>query len=95
VAPGVVATPLFARNIPEDHIRDVMIDRVPLGRLSTAEDQANPCLFLLTEGAAYINGTVLTVDGGLTAGFFTHWSGEDLASKALMEQGIYSRPAAQ
>jgi NAD(P)-dependent dehydrogenase (short-subunit alcohol dehydrogenase family) len=92
VAPGVVGTPLFTRNIPAEHIRDVMVDRVPMQRLSTADDQAHPCLFLLSDGATYVNGAVLAVDGGLTSGFFTHWNGADLGSKAMMERGLYAAP---
>ncbi len=93
IAPGAVGTPLFHRNIPEDHVRDVMIDRVPMQRLSTADDQAHPCLFLLSDGAAYVNGAVLAVDGGLTSGFFTRWNGADLGSKAMLERGLYAAPA--
>jgi NAD(P)-dependent dehydrogenase (short-subunit alcohol dehydrogenase family) len=92
VAPGPVYTPLFERNIPPEHIRDVMQDRIPAGRLATAEDQAHPCLFLLSDEAAYINGITLPVDGGMSAGFMTHWNGADLGSKAMLERGLYSAP---
>jgi 3-oxoacyl-[acyl-carrier protein] reductase len=40
---------------------------VPLGRLGTPQDQANACLFLLSDQAAFITGTELIVDGGVTA----------------------------
>ena len=42
-------------------------DFVPLGRIGTVDDMANACLFLLSDKAAFITGTELTVDGGLTA----------------------------
>jgi NAD(P)-dependent dehydrogenase (short-subunit alcohol dehydrogenase family) len=90
VAPGFVDTPLLQRNIPQRYRREVMIDRVPLARLATAEDVANACMFLLSDAAAYITGTVLTIDGGLTAGFFTRKSGGDYASQSLLDQGVYS-----
>src|ERR1700722_4551326 len=89
VAPGFVDTPLLQRNIPDRYRREVMIDRVPLARLATARDVANACMFLLSEAAAYITGTVLTIDGGLTAGFFTRKSGGDYASQSLLNQGAY------
>jgi NAD(P)-dependent dehydrogenase (short-subunit alcohol dehydrogenase family) len=95
VAPGVVDTPLLRRNIPTDHIEEVMLGRVPLCRLSTGEDQANASLFLLSQAAAYITGVLLPVDGGLTAGFFTNWNGADLGSNALLERGVYGSPEAQ
>ena len=90
VAPGFVDTPLLRRNIPQRYRSDVMLDRVPLGRLACANDVANSCLFLLSDAASYITGTVLTIDGGLTAGFFTRRKGADYASQALLDQGIYS-----
>jgi NAD(P)-dependent dehydrogenase (short-subunit alcohol dehydrogenase family) len=40
---------------------------IPLGRLGTPEDVAGPALFLASEGAAYINGVLLFVDGGQLA----------------------------
>jgi len=40
---------------------------IPLGRLGTTQDQANACLFLLSNKASYITGAELVVDGGATA----------------------------
>lgn len=84
VAPGVVDTPLLRRNIPEAHVEGVMLDRTPLGRFCNAEEVASASLFLLSAAASYVNGTVLTVDGGLSAGFFTHEHGADFGSRALL-----------
>lgn len=93
VAPGVVDTPLLRRTIPPEHIANAMIDRVPLGRFSHAGEQAHACMFLLSDAASYITGATLIVDGGLTAGFFTRWGGADYGSNALLERGVYARPA--
>ena len=38
---------------------------VPLGRLASAQDIANACLFLAFDQSAYITGVVLDVSGGL------------------------------
>lgn len=92
VAPGVVDTPLLKANIPPDHLRHAMVDRNPLGRLSRPDEQAGPTLFLLSDAASYVNGAVLTVDGGSSAGFFTRWNGADLGSRALLEAGAYGQP---
>lgn len=81
VAPGIVDTPLLRANLSADHVQGVMCDRVPMARLSTAEDQANVCLFLLSDAAAYVTGAVIPVDGGLTAGYFTHLYGADAGAK--------------
>lgn len=88
-APGAVDTPLLRGGVPSDFIEDVMIDRTPMQRLASADDQAMGCLFLLSEGARFINGVVLPVDGGATAGYLTRWSGADYASNALASKGVY------
>lgn len=92
VAPGVVDTPLVRANIPPDHLQYAMIDRVPMGRLSSADEQAGPTLFLLSDAASFVTGSVMTVDGGTSAGFFTRWNGADLGSRALLEVGAYGEP---
>jgi NAD(P)-dependent dehydrogenase (short-subunit alcohol dehydrogenase family) len=93
VAPGVVDTPLLRRNVPADHIANAMVDRVPLGRFSSAEEQAKVCMFLLSDAASYITGATIAVDGGLTAGYFTRWHGADLGSNALLARGAYQNPS--
>jgi hypothetical protein len=61
-----------------------------MGRLASAHDQARGCLFLLSEAAGFINGAVLPVDGGATAGYLTRWNGADYASNALAAGGVYA-----
>ncbi len=46
-----------------------MLDHVPLGRPGTTQEVAHGVLFLVAPEASYINGAVLTVDGGWTAGY--------------------------
>ena len=64
IAPGFVATPILG-TMPQKVI-DEMAHRVPLKRLGQPEDIANAYAFLASDEAAYINGTVLEVAGGLT-----------------------------
>jgi NAD(P)-dependent dehydrogenase (short-subunit alcohol dehydrogenase family) len=92
VAPGVVDTPLVRANLPPDHVRHAMVDRVPMARLARADEQAGPTLFLLSDGASFVNGAVLAVDGGTSSGYFTRWNGADLGSRALLEAGVYGEP---
>jgi len=63
VAPGFIATEMV-KTVPENILK-AMEDKTPLGRLGTPEDIANAYLFLAGSEAGYINGTVLSVDGGL------------------------------
>jgi NAD(P)-dependent dehydrogenase (short-subunit alcohol dehydrogenase family) len=46
-----------------------MLDHVPLGRPGTSEEVAHAALFLAAPESSYINGHILTVDGGWTAGY--------------------------
>ena len=64
VAPGFIQTPMTAAMPPE--VLKAMSDKVPVQRLGTAEDISSAVRFLASSSAAYINGTVLSIDGGLT-----------------------------
>ena len=64
VAPGFVATPILS-TMPEKVV-DEMKNRVPLKRLGQPEDIANVYAFLASDEAAYVNGAVLEVAGGMT-----------------------------
>ncbi|SHI57394.1 beta-ketoacyl-ACP reductase [Pseudozobellia thermophila] len=63
VAPGFIATEMV-ETIPEKVIKDLET-KTPLGRLGKPEDIANAYVFLSSEEASFINGTTLSVDGGL------------------------------
>lgn len=71
VAPGTVRTPAWrSREEANPAIFDQLSRWYPLGRVGTPADIAHAVLFLASEKAAWITGTTLTVDGGLTAGGF-------------------------
>ncbi len=63
VAPGFIVTPMTA-DVPEK-VLQIMRDKTPLGTLGEPEDVAQAYLFLASDEAKYINGAVLSVDGGL------------------------------
>ena len=45
-----------------------LLDRVPLGRMASAEEVAGVVAFLASDAAGYITGAVIPVDGGLGMG---------------------------
>jgi 3-oxoacyl-[acyl-carrier protein] reductase len=65
VAPGYISTGMTAQ-IPQPLI-DQAKEKIPVGRMGTPEDIAYAYLFLASDEAAFINGAVLHVDGGMVA----------------------------
>ena len=63
VCPGFIRTPILD-TIPEPVIQK-MIDKVPLGRLGKPEEIAGVYAFLASDDAAYLNGAVIEVSGGI------------------------------
>jgi 3-oxoacyl-[acyl-carrier protein] reductase len=63
VAPGYIATDMTADV--SDAARDAMLGMVPVGRAGDSADVSAAVLFLASEGASYITGQVLHVDGGM------------------------------
>jgi 3-oxoacyl-[acyl-carrier protein] reductase len=66
VAPGFIGTEM-TRAMPEAVLQG-MVARTPVGRLGAPEDIAYAYLFLASDAAGFINGAVLSVDGGLVLG---------------------------
>ena len=62
VAPGVTRTDMVAA-LPEDMVARVAAG-IPMGRVGEPEEVANAFLFLASDRASYVSGTVLGVDGG-------------------------------
>ncbi|GAK13942.1 SDR family NAD(P)-dependent oxidoreductase [Geomicrobium sp. JCM 19039] len=65
VAPGSVDTPMIRNIDPET--QDEIAASIPMGRLGKMEDIANSVLFLFCDGADYITGVTIPVDGGISA----------------------------
>jgi 3-oxoacyl-[acyl-carrier protein] reductase len=66
VAPGFIATDM-TKGMPEK-ILNAMLEHTPLGRPGQPEDVANAYVWLASDAASYISGTVLSVDGGVVTG---------------------------
>jgi NAD(P)-dependent dehydrogenase (short-subunit alcohol dehydrogenase family) len=74
ICPGTIDTP-FLEGILEkydpderDHMRAELEKRQPMGRLGRAEEIADFAVYLASEEAAFMNGAILPIDGGWTAG---------------------------
>ncbi len=66
VAPGFIETDM-THNMPAKVLQR-MVERIPLSRMGHPEDIAAVYAFLASEEAGYINGAVISVDGGLVVG---------------------------
>lgn len=64
IAPGYIATDNTAALQADQARSESILDRIPAGRWGTPDDLAGALVFLCSSAANYINGTVLTVDGG-------------------------------
>jgi NAD(P)-dependent dehydrogenase (short-subunit alcohol dehydrogenase family) len=65
IAPGPIPTEgAFSRLLPRPELAGEAKKRNPLGRFGTTEEFANLAAFLISDGSGYINGEVVTMDGG-------------------------------
>lgn len=64
IAPGYIATE-NTKALREDAVRNkAILDRIPQGRWGTPEDLMGTIVFLSSDASNYLNGSVVTVDGG-------------------------------
>ena len=63
VAPGFIDTDMTA--VLSDELKTLLLGKIPLKRLGTPDDIATAVAFLASEGASYITGHVLDVNGGM------------------------------
>ncbi|MBN2334359.1 glucose 1-dehydrogenase [Candidatus Bathyarchaeota archaeon] len=74
LVPGETVTPQWTASIesspdPEES-KNYLLNKIPTGRFAEPEDIALGALFLASDESRYVNGHILFVDGGLTAGFY-------------------------
>ena len=67
IPPTIVDTPMARKGEEEGNVPsvEVMAGMVPLGRAGTPEDIADACSFLCSDGAGYITGQIIGVNGGM------------------------------
>jgi NAD(P)-dependent dehydrogenase (short-subunit alcohol dehydrogenase family) len=68
VVPGPTDTGMLTRFTGTPESKAALVTTVPMGRLGLTEELANAIVFIASDDASFINGHVLNVDGGKTAG---------------------------
>ena len=76
VAPGITVTPMSAAYAVPPY-KDHISRNVPLGRWAEPDDVATTIAFLCSDGARYVTGQVITVDGGLSSLYWLSTTGRD------------------
>jgi len=67
VCPALVDTPMAADALVDPDMRAVMMAAHPIGRFGTSDDVARMLLYLASDDASWVTGSLFTIDGGLTA----------------------------
>lgn len=68
IAPGWILTPLSEPILAIDKYREPIMRKIPMQRFGTVDDVSGAALYLASDLARYVTGSVLTVDGGALAG---------------------------
>ncbi len=63
VAPGPILTDMLQGELDESELAELCRE-IPVGRIGSPQDVAAACVFLLGRGASFINGHILSLDGG-------------------------------
>ncbi len=67
IAPGATETERIQAQLTPER-RAALVQRIPLGRLATPEDQAGAILYLVSSLASYVTGVTIDVSGGILLG---------------------------
>jgi NAD(P)-dependent dehydrogenase (short-subunit alcohol dehydrogenase family) len=68
VAPGPTDTSMVTRFTGTPEKKAALVTTVPMGRLGLTEELANAIVFIASDEASFVNGHILNVDGGKSAG---------------------------
>jgi glucose 1-dehydrogenase len=76
IAPGLIETGMTAPLMAVPQAVDYMVDRTPIGRVGQPADVAAVAAFLASDDAGFVTGTMITPDGGITAGMYSAMSSQ-------------------
>ncbi len=68
IAPGAIDTPMASSTKSDPKILEGFMAMIPLHRMGTADEIAKAVVFLASDAASYITGSIVVVDGGWLAG---------------------------
>ncbi len=68
ICPGFIETDMTKGLSSKSELKEQVISRIPMGRFGKPEEVAKAAVFLASDGASYITGHCLIIDGGWTAG---------------------------
>jgi NAD(P)-dependent dehydrogenase (short-subunit alcohol dehydrogenase family) len=69
LSPGTIDTPVFDKFVPAEHVESVKkmwVDLIPAGKIGQPSDIGKAAVFLASDESAFVLGTELIVDGGMT-----------------------------
>jgi NAD(P)-dependent dehydrogenase (short-subunit alcohol dehydrogenase family) len=69
LSPGTIDTPVFDKFVPEEHVdaaKKMWTDMIPVGRIGDPSDIGKAAVFLASDDSAFVVGTELISDGGVT-----------------------------
>ncbi|MCA2189355.1 SDR family oxidoreductase [Nonomuraea cavernae] len=66
IAPGPFPSKMMAFALDDPATRDLVSSSVPLGRIGRPDDMAGAAIFLSSRAGAYLTGTIIPVDGGIS-----------------------------
>lgn len=70
ISPGIIDTPVINKMVPAEHIssvKELWSSNIPMGRIGQTEDIGNVAVFLASVKSAYMLGTEIIVDGGISS----------------------------
>jgi len=66
IAPGAIATPINENVLADPQAKRTVVEEIPLGRFGLPEEIAGAVAWVASDQAAYVTGTTLVVDGGMS-----------------------------